>query len=213
MAECRGKVIFSGMGKSGQIARKLSSTFCSTGTPSLFLHPAESAHGDLGVISKEDLVIGISYGGESLELVPIMHFAVRRGVPLIAMTANPGSSLGRAGHVVLDISVKEEACPLGLAPTSSSTATLAMGDALAMAVLQRKGFKREDFAEFHPGGKLGKKLLTRVKDVMHTGDALPLVSPEESMAKVVSAMTSKDVRGVAGVIDARSIAGGNHHRR
>lgn len=199
--ECRGKLILTGMGKSGQVARKISSTFSSTGTPSLYLHPAESAHGDLGVIAKDDLVLALSYGGESPELASLLHFLARRGVPLIAMTANPESSLGRAGQVVLDISVKEEACPLGLAPTSSSTATLAMGDALAMAVLKRKGFRREEFAEFHPGGKLGKKLLTRVKDVMHMGDALPLVPPEESISKVVSAMTSKDVRGVAGVVD------------
>jgi len=200
--ECKGKVILTGMGKSGQIARKISSTFSSTGTPSMYLHPAESSHGDLGVISKGDLVIAISYGGESHELTGLMNFASRRNVPLISMTASKDSSLGRAGALWLDISVKEEACPLGLAPTSSSTVTLAYGDALAMAVLLRRGFKREDFAEFHPGGKLGKKLLTRVKDVMHTGDALPLVQPEEPITKVVSAMTSKDVRGVAGVIDA-----------
>lgn len=199
--ECTGKVILTGMGKSGQIARKISSTLSSTGTPSVYLNPAESSHGDLGVISKGDLVIAISYGGESHELNPLLHFVARKNIPLIAMSANKDSGLGRAGQVWLDISVKEEACPLGLAPTSSSTVTLACGDALAMAVLQRRGFKREDFAEFHPGGKLGKKLLTRVKDVMHTGDALPLVPPEEPITKVVSAMTSKDVRGVAGVVD------------
>jgi arabinose-5-phosphate isomerase len=200
--ECKGKVILTGMGKSGQIARKISSTLSSTGTPSVYLHPAESSHGDLGVVSKGDLIIAISYGGESHELAPLLHFASRRNVPLIAMTANKESSLGKSGSVWLDISVKEEACPLGLAPTSSSTTTLAYGDALAMAVLQRRGFKREDFAEYHPGGKLGKKLLTRVGDVMHTGEALPLVPPEESISKVISAMTSKDVRGVAGVVDA-----------
>jgi arabinose-5-phosphate isomerase len=200
--ETKGKVILTGMGKSGQIARKISSTFSSTGTPSVYLNPAESSHGDLGVISKGDLIIAISYGGESNELSALLNFASRRNVPLLAMTANKESTLGKAGNVFLDISVKEEACPMGLAPTSSSTVTLAYGDALAMAVLQRRGFKREDFAEYHPGGKLGKKLLTRVKDVMHTGDALPIVSPEESISKVVSAMTSKDVRGVAGVVDA-----------
>lgn len=200
--ECKGKVILTGMGKSGQVARKISSTLSSTGTPSVYLHPAESSHGDLGVIAKGDLVIAISYGGESAEMNSLLNFVSRRNIPLIAMTANKESSLGRAGQWWLDISVKEEACPMGLAPTSSSTVTLAYGDALAMAVLQRRGFKREDFAEFHPGGKLGKKLLTRVKDVMHTGEALPLVQPEEAITKVVSAMTSKDVRGVAGVVDA-----------
>lgn len=201
VTECKGKVILSGMGKSGQIARKISSTLSSTGTPSLYLHPAESAHGDLGVISQGDLIIAISYGGESPELASLLNFASRHGVPVIAMTANAESTLGRAGMVVLNVAVTEEACPLGLAPTSSSTATLAMGDALAMAVLKRKGFRREEFAEYHPGGKLGRKLLTRVRDVMHTGDALPLVQPNESITKVVSAMTAKNVRGVAGVID------------
>jgi arabinose-5-phosphate isomerase len=199
--DCRGKVILTGMGKSGQVARKISSTMSSTGTPSLYLNPAESSHGDLGVISAGDLVIAISYGGESLELAPLLNFCARKNVPLMSMTANEESSLGRVSQVWLDISVKEEACPLSLAPTSSSTASLALGDALAMAVMKQRGFKREDFAEFHPGGKLGRKLLTRVKDVMHKGDALPLVPMSESITKVISAMTSKDVRGVAGVIE------------
>lgn len=199
--DCKGKVILTGMGKSGLIARKISSTLSSTGTPSIYLSPAESAHGDLGVISKGDLVIAISYGGESPELASLLNFIARRGVSLIGLTARPDSTLGRASAILLNIAVREEACPLGLAPTSSSTASLALGDALAMAVLKKRGFRREDFAEFHPGGKLGRKLLTRVKDLMHTGNALPLVPPEEPMSKVVSAMTSKDVRGVAGVID------------
>jgi arabinose-5-phosphate isomerase len=200
--ECHGKVILSGMGKSGQIARKISSTLSSTGSPSIYLNPAESSHGDLGVITKGDLVIAISYGGESPELAPLLNFVARRNITLIAMTANVASTLGKAGAVVLDVSVKEEACSLGLAPTSSSTATLAMGDCLAMAVLKRRGFRREDFAEYHPGGKLGRKLLLRVKDVMHSGDAVPLVPLEEPITKVVSSMTAKEVRGVAGVIDA-----------
>jgi arabinose-5-phosphate isomerase len=199
--DCSGKVILTGMGKSGQIARKISSTLSSTGTPSLFLHPAESSHGDLGVVSKGDLVVAISYGGDLPELASLLTFVSRKGVPLIAMTANPESALGRAAAIVLDISVKEEACPLGLAPTASSIVTLALGDAFAMALLKRKGFRREEFAEFHPGGKLGRRLLTRVRDVMHTGDALPLVPEDEALTKVVSAMTSKNVRGVAGVVD------------
>lgn len=200
IANCRGKLILTGIGKSGQIARKISSTFSSTGTPSLFLHPAESSHGDLGVISKDDCVLAISYGGGSSELSSLIQFVARRGVPMIAMTSKPKSALGEASQVVLDISVKEEACPLGLAPTSSSTATLALGDALAMAVLKHKGFRTEDFAEFHPAGALGRKLTLRVRDVMHSGEALPLVSPTEPMSHVISSMTSKDVRGVAGVI-------------
>ncbi len=199
--KCPGKVIVTGIGKSGQIARKLASTLSSTGTPSLYLHPAESSHGDMGVVSKGDLVIAFSYGGESPELAPLLSFLARKDVPLIAFTSRGESALAKTAKAVLDISVKEEACPLGLAPTSSSTASLALADALAMAVLKRRGFKKEDFAEFHPGGALGKKLTLRVKDVMHSGDALPIVPLQEEMKKVISLMTSKDVRGVAGVID------------
>jgi arabinose-5-phosphate isomerase len=198
---CKGKVIVTGIGKSGQVARKIASTFSSTGTPSLYLHPAESSHGDMGVIGEGDLVIAFSYGGESPEFLPLLNFLTRRGVPLIGFTARNESVLAKHANVVLDIAVKEEACPLGLAPTSSSTASLALGDALAMAVLRRRGFRKEDFAEFHPGGSLGRKLTLRVKDVMHKGDALPLVQPEESMTRVISLMTSRDVRGVAGVVD------------
>ena len=199
--ECSGKVIVTGIGKSGQVARKMASTLSSTGTPALYLHPAESSHGDMGVITKGDLVIAFSYGGESPELAPLLSFLARKDVILIAFTARNESALAKHATVVLDIAVKEEACPLGLAPTSSSTASLALADALAMAVLKRRGFRKEDFAEFHPGGSLGRKLTMRVLDVMHKGDALPLVHPEDSMTKVISLMTSKDVRGVAGVID------------
>jgi arabinose-5-phosphate isomerase len=198
---CAGKVIVTGIGKSGQIARKMASTLSSTGTPSLYLHPAESSHGDMGVISKGDLVIAFSYGGESPEIVPMLSYLARKDIPLIAFTARNESSLAKAAAVVLDIAVKEEACPLGLAPTSSSTASLALADALSMAVLKRRGFRKEDFAEFHPGGSLGRKLTLRVKDVMHSGDALPIVSLHEEMKRVISLMTSKDVRGVAGVVD------------
>jgi len=201
MLECGGKVIVTGIGKSGQIARKMASTLSSTGTPALYLHPAESSHGDMGVVMKNDLVIAFSYGGESPEMGPLLGFLARKGVPLIAFTARGESVLARAATVVLDIAVKEEACPLGLAPTSSSTASLALADALAMAVLKRRGFRKEDFAEFHPGGSLGRRLTLRVKDVMHAGDALPIVGLQEDMKRVISLMTSKDVRGVAGVID------------
>jgi arabinose-5-phosphate isomerase len=198
---CKGKLIVTGIGKSGLVGRKISSTFTSTGTPSLFLHPAESAHGDLGVISDNDLVLAISNSGESAELNPILNFAARHNVGVIAMTANANSTLGRAG-IWIDISVKEEACSLGLAPTSSSTLTLALGDAIAMAVLRLRGFTREDFAQYHPSGSLGRRLLTRVRDVMHKGDTLPLVKRTEDMARVISIMTSSHVfRGVAGVLD------------
>ena len=200
--ECQGKVIVTGIGKSGQIARKMASTLSSTGTPSLYLHPAESSHGDMGVITKSDLVVAFSYGGESPEMGPLLSYLARKNVPLIAFTARGESALAKAASVVLDISVKEEACPLGLAPTSSSTASLAYSDALAMAVLKRRGFRKEDFAEFHPGGSLGRRLTMRVKDVMHSGEALPIVGLQEDMKRVISLMTSKDVRGVAGVVDA-----------
>ena len=201
--DCTGKVIVTGIGKSGQVARKMAATLSSTGTPALYLHPAESSHGDMGVITKGDLVVAFSYGGESQELAPLLSYCARKDVPLIAFTARGESSLARAAQHVLDVAVKEEACPLGLAPTSSSTASLALADALAMAVLKRRGFRKEDFAEFHPGGSLGRKLTLRVKDVMHAGDRLPVVHPEEEMKTVIALMTSKDVRGVAGVVDGK----------
>jgi arabinose-5-phosphate isomerase len=199
--DCKGKVIITGIGKSGLIGRKIASTLSSTGTPSTFLHPAESSHGDLGVVAANDLLIGISYGGESAEMAAVLSYASRKNIPLIAMTGKAESQLGRAAQVVLNIHIDEEACPLGLAPTTSTTATLAMGDALAVAVLKKRGFKAEDFAEFHPGGSLGRRLLIRVKDVMHGGDSLPLVQPSSSVAELISVMTSRETRGVAGVVD------------
>ncbi len=201
IAACTGKVIITGVGKSGHIARKFASTLSSTGTPALFLHPSESSHGDLGVISTGDIVVAISYGGESIEMADLLQHCARKGIPLVAMTGHLRSRLAQAAQFVLDCSVEEEACPLGLAPTASSTASLALADAVAMAVLRRKGFRAENFAEFHPGGSLGRKLLTRVRDVMHTGDAVPLVSPETPMKEVISVMTRKEVRGIAGVVD------------
>lgn len=200
LSKTPGKVIVSGVGKSGQIGRKIASTLSSTGTPALYVHPTEGSHGDLGVIAENDCVIAISNSGESQELVDLLGYCVRKGVPVIAMTSSIESHLGKTATVFLDVSVKEEACPLKLAPTSSSTVTLAMGDALAMAVLRRKGFNEEDFAEFHPGGSLGRKMLTRVKDLMQSGDGLPVVKEETPMSEVISLMTSYEVRGAAGVV-------------
>ncbi|OQW47216.1 MAG: D-arabinose 5-phosphate isomerase [Proteobacteria bacterium SG_bin7] len=197
---CKGKVIVSGIGKSGQVGRKISSTLSSTGTPSVYLHPAETSHGDLGVISSGDLVLAISYGGESTELNDLLAFVTRKEIPLIGMTGNKNSSLGKASDVILNIHVSSEACPMGLAPTSSTTATLAMGDALAMSVLKVRGFKESDFAELHPGGKLGRKLLTRVKDLMHTGDDVALVGADLPLREILPVM-ARGVRGVVGIID------------
>jgi len=198
---CEGKLVVTGMGKSGQIGRKIASTFSSTGTPAVFLHPAESAHGDLGILEDGDVILALSYGGETPELAPILAFALRKDIPLIAITGNVNSTLAKAAKATLNVSVSAEACPLNLAPTASSTASLAMGDAMAMAVLMEKGFSPEEFAEYHPGGSLGYRLLTRVKDVMHTGDALPLVQLHTPIREVLSIMTHKNVRGTAGVLD------------
>lgn len=202
LAACEGKVVVTGMGKSGHVGRKIASTMASTGTAAVFLHPAESSHGDLGVVAIRDVIIAISNGGETPELQDILRFAARKGIPVIAVTGNPKSSLARASEVCLDITVAEEACPLGLAPTASSTATLALGDALAMCLLRRRGFREEDFAEYHPGGSLGRRLLTRVEDVMHAGAGLPLVGFESRMSEVIAMMTRKEAAGVAGVVDA-----------
>jgi len=205
IAACKGKVIVAGMGKSGLIGRKIAATLSSTGSPSFFLHPAESSHGDLGMVSSDDVVVAISYSGEVPELEALLRYVARKNIALIAVTGKVGSTLGKAGNVVLDVGVQEEACPMGLAPTASTTATLALGDALAIATLNRKGFQPEDFAEYHPGGSLGRRLLTRVGDVMHRGEALPIVSLDTPMRDVLAAMTQKEVRGVAGVIDENNL--------
>jgi len=176
LLECRGRVVICGVGKSGHIANKIAATLASTGTPSFFVHPGEASHGDLGMITRDDVVIAISYGGESSELKMILPVLKRLEVPLIAITGKPESSLAQAATAVLNVVVKEEACNLGLAPTTSTTATLAMGDALAVAVLETRGFSAQDFALTHPGGKLGKKLLLRVSDIMVCDDTLPAVS-------------------------------------
>lgn len=202
-----GRVVVSGMGKSGLIGQKIASTMASTGTPAFFLHPAEGIHGDLGMIMTGDVVIGISNSGETEELLRILPVIKRLGASLIAMSGNPASNLARSSDVFLDVSVAEEACPLGLAPTSSTTATLAMGDALAVALLVERRFRAEDFAIFHPGGSLGKKLLLRVEDLMHGGDAIPLVPEEMLMKEALFVMTSKGL-GVVGVTDAQGALSG-----
>jgi len=200
ISKCPGKLIVTGIGKSGHVARKLASTFSSTGTPAVFLHPAESAHGDLGLITSQDVVLALSYGGESRELLTVLEYVARKNIALIAMTGKIESTLAKASQVVLDVSVAKEACPHNLAPTASSTATLALGDALAMSVLVEKGFRPEDFADVHPGGSLGAKLV-RVADIMHSGDALPLVQESTTIKEIVGIMTHRDVRGTAGVLN------------
>jgi len=196
--ESRGRVVVSGMGKSGLIGQKIASTMASTGTPAFFLHPAEGIHGDLGMIMTGDVVIAISNSGETEEVLRILPTIKRLGARLVAMSGNGASALARSSDVFLDVSVAEEACPLGLAPTASTTATLAMGDALAVALLVKRGFRAEDFAIFHPGGSLGKKLLLRVEDLMHTGEALPLVSENTLMKDALFEITAKAL-GVTGV--------------
>ncbi len=196
----KGRVVVTGMGKSGLIGQKIASTMASTGTPAFFLHPAEGIHGDLGMIMKGDVVIAISNSGETEEVVRILPIIKRLGASLVAMTGNASSTLAKAGDVFLDISVREEACPLGLAPTASTTATLAMGDALAVALLLERGFKAEDFALFHPGGALGKKLILRVEDLMHKGDATPLVPAGMLMREALFVITAKGL-GITGVTD------------
>lgn len=175
--DCTGRVVVTGMGKSGHIGNKVAATLASTGTPAFFLHPAEASHGDIGMITAQDVVLAISNSGETAELVSILPVIKRMDVPLIAMTGKVRSTLARAAAAVLDVSVPEEACPFNLAPTASTTATLAMGDALAIAVLEARGFTEEDFARVHPGGSLGRKLLLHVADVMRTGEQLPMVAP------------------------------------
>jgi len=197
---CKGRVVVTGMGKSGLIGKKIAATLASTGTPALFLHPAEGGHGDIGMVTKGDVVIAISHSGETEEIIKILPSLKRLDIKLIALTGSPHSTLGRASDVVLDVSVKEEACPLGLVPTASTTASLAMGDALAVSLLLRRGFKEEDFAFFHPGGSLGKRLFIKVSDLMHTGDEIPLVTPDTLMTKAIMEISSKRL-GVTIVAD------------
>lgn len=199
MQQAKGRVILTGMGKSGHIARKIAASLASTGTPSFFVHPAEASHGDLGMITNEDVVIAISNSGESKELVDILNYCKRFGIPLISITKNPESSLGKAGDIVLKLPNNGEACPLGLAPTSSTTATLVLGDILTVGMIERKGFSKEDFNDRHPGGKLGS-ILKRVSDLMHTGQEMPILDENSNMQAVLLEMTSKRL-GCVGFIN------------
>jgi arabinose-5-phosphate isomerase len=189
--ESSGRVVVTGMGKSGLVGKKIAATLASTGTPAFFLHPAEAGHGDLGMVTSNDVIITISNSGETEEIVELIPFLKRFNLRLISVTGNPESTLSKVADVTLDVSVKEEACTLGIIPTASTTATMAMGDALAVALLMKRGLKEEDFAFFHPGGSIGKKLLIKVKDLMHTGDAIPKVFLETPMPKTVMEMSSK----------------------
>ena len=195
---CTGRVVLMGMGKSGLVGRKIASTFASTGTPAFFIHPAEGVNGDFGMLAKDDLVMAISNSGETRELLEVLPLIKRYGNRLITLTGNLKSTLAKSGDVSLDIHVKEEACPLGLAPTASTTTTLALGDALAVALMEKRGFNERDFALLHPGGTLGKRLLLKVEDLMHVGKAFPMVSEKTLMKEAIFEITSKRL-GVTGV--------------
>ena len=205
--ETGGRVVVTGMGKSGHIGRKIAATLASTGTPAFFMHPAEASHGDLGMITDHDLVLAVSYSGETDEIITILPLVKRMGATLISMTGNAGSTLATAADVHIDVSVTEEACPLNLAPTASTTATLAMGDALAVALLKSRGFTAEDFARSHPSGRLGKRLLLRVADIMRTRDAIPSVSPDVLLKEGLMEISQKGLGMTAIVDEARRILG------
>jgi arabinose-5-phosphate isomerase len=204
---CRGRVIVTGMGKSGHVGNKIAATLASTGTPSFFVHPAEASHGDLGMITSDDAVIALSNSGETAEVLTILPVIKRKGATLIAMTGRPDSTLARLADVHLHVATREEACPLNLAPTSSTTAALAMGDALAIALLEARGFTAEDFALSHPGGALGRRLLLTVDDVMHSGERLPTVPQTASLAEALLEMTRKGL-GMTTVLDSRGLLAG-----
>jgi len=195
----KGRVILTGMGKSGHIAKKIAASLASTGTPSFFMHPAEASHGDLGMVTDDDVIIAISNSGESRELIDVLNYSKRFGIKLIAITKNPQSSLGRAGDIVLLLPNAKEACPLGLAPTSSTTATLVLGDIITTGLIERKGFSKKQFNERHPGGKLGS-ILKRVKDIMHSGDEMPLLNLNANINQIILEMTSKRL-GCVGFVD------------
>lgn len=205
--DCRGRVVVSGIGKSGHIARKIAATMASTGTPAFFVHPAEASHGDLGMITADDVVVCLSNSGETAELLSIIPLLKRQGARLIAITGAPGSTLAKHADAHLDASVAKEACPLGLAPTASTTAALALGDALAVALLQARGFGVEDFARSHPGGKLGRRLLVRVRDVMHTGERVPAVPLGTLLLEALLEMSEKGLGMTAVLDDARCLCG------
>jgi arabinose-5-phosphate isomerase len=201
LMKCKGKVVVSGIGKSGLIGQKISATMSSTGTPSVFLHPTEAAHGDMGIVMKDDVVIMISHSGETDEVVDILPSIERMNIPVIAITGNVNSTLAKTADCVLDSSIAEEACPMGLAPTASTTVQLAIGDALAVAMIKLKNFKKEDFAVFHPGGSLGKKLVMKVKDIMHSGTDVPVVRDNVLLKDALVIMTTKRF-GCTAVVDA-----------
>jgi arabinose-5-phosphate isomerase len=203
---CKARVVVTGMGKSGLIGRKIAATFSSTGTPSLFLHPAEALHGDLGMLTAGDVVVAVSYGGETEEIVALLATIKRLALPLVTLTGALHSTLATASDVVIDTSVREEACSLNLAPTASTVAAMAMGDALAIALLERRGFSHDDFAALHPGGRLGKKLL-RVGDLMHSGEAMPRVAPEAKIPDVIYEISRKGL-GMTTVIDSQGVLAG-----
>jgi arabinose-5-phosphate isomerase len=202
-----GRIVVTGMGKSGHVSNKIAATLASTGTPAFFMHPAEASHGDLGMITSQDLLLAISYSGETAEVVTILPVVKRMGAKLLSITGNPKSTMALAADAHLDISVEEEACPLNLAPTASTTATLAMGDALAVALLKSRGFTAEDFARSHPSGILGKRLLLRVSDVMHDGDRVPMVRTDVSLRDGLMEMTEKGLGMTAIVRDDMTVAG------
>jgi len=203
---CQGRVVVTGMGKSGLIGRKIAATFSSVGTPALFLHPAEALHGDLGMLVERDVLLAVSYGGDTEEILELLAPVKCLGIPLVTLTGNLNSPLARAGDVALDISVREEACSLNLAPTASTTAALAMGDALAIALLERRGFREVDFARLHPGGRIGKRL-ERVESLMHTGENLPRVSPATAIPDVIYEISRKGLGMAAVVEDSNRLAG------
>ena len=200
LVRCKGKVVVSGMGKSGLIGQKIAATLASTGTSSFFLHPAEGVHGDLGMLARRDVLVAISNSGETQELLQLLPFVKRLGIPVISMTGRMNSTLAKNSDVALDVSVAEEACPMGLAPTASTTATLALGDALAVALLQKREFKAEDFARFHPGGSLGRRLLVKVKDLMHADPEIPIVQGTVGGMAAMLEMTAKKL-GMTTVVD------------
>jgi len=200
MLHCRGRIVVTGMGKSGHIGNKIAATLASTGSPAFFVHPGEASHGDLGMITGGDVVLALSNSGETAEIITILPIIKRLGVPLIAMTGNPDSTLSREADVNIDVSVAKEACPLGLAPTASTTATLAMGDALAVALLEARGFTEQDFARSHPGGSLGRRLLLHVDDIMHRGDEIPAVDEGATISQALVEMTAKGL-GMTAVVD------------
>ena len=201
MLGCEGRIVILGMGKSGHIGSKIAATLASTGSPAFFVHPGEASHGDLGMITAKDVVLALSNSGETDEMLTILPLIKRLGIPLIALTGNPASTLACAADVNLDVSVAKEACPLGLAPTASTTAALAMGDALAVALLQARGFTAEDFARSHPGGTLGRRLLLHVSDIMHRGEAIPRVSEHALLKDTLVEMTKKGL-GMSAIVDA-----------